>query len=74
MTRICRITCLFIVAACLSPTPGADWRQFRGPGGQGISDEKAARLYDMVCAFLDPPEQAEARRTIEDVLGVELPS
>ena len=44
MTRICRITCLFIVAACLSPTPGADWRQFRGPGGQGISDEKAREL------------------------------
>ena len=43
------------------------------PQFEGIDDERAARLFDMVCAQLDPPEQAEARRTIEDVLGVELP-
>jgi outer membrane protein assembly factor BamB len=40
MTRLRRIARLFIVAACLSLTAGADWRQFRGPDGQGISDEK----------------------------------
>src|SRR5436190_5716742 len=40
MTRVCRIASLFIVAVCLSPTRSADWRQFRGPDGQGISDEK----------------------------------
>jgi outer membrane protein assembly factor BamB len=40
MTRVRRAASLFIVAACLSPVPAADWRQFRGPGGQGISVEK----------------------------------
>src|SRR3954468_3388961 len=35
-----RIATLVIVALCISPTLGADWLQFRGPGGQGISDEK----------------------------------
>jgi outer membrane protein assembly factor BamB len=35
-----RIASLLIVAVCLSPTSGADWLQFRGPGGQGISTEK----------------------------------
>ena len=44
------------------------------PQFEGIDDERAARLFDMVCAQLDPPEQAEARRTIEDVLGVDLPA
>lgn len=29
---------LFVCAACTAF--GADWRQFRGPGGQGISEEK----------------------------------
>src|SRR5437762_1835325 len=40
MTRSRRLASLFVLAACLGPTPGADWRQFRGPGGQGVSDEK----------------------------------
>src|SRR4051794_3275040 len=39
MTCTCRIASLLIVAASLSPTRGADWLQFRGPGGQGISPE-----------------------------------
>jgi outer membrane protein assembly factor BamB len=39
MKRCVRIASLLIVAACLSPTRGADWKQFRGPGGQGISTE-----------------------------------
>jgi outer membrane protein assembly factor BamB len=40
MIRSVRLASLFALAACLSPTPGADWRQFRGPGGQGVSTEK----------------------------------
>jgi outer membrane protein assembly factor BamB len=40
MIRMSRIVSLLIVTMCLGPTPGADWRQFRGPDGQGISDEK----------------------------------
>src|SRR5215212_10785208 len=40
MSRSCRMICLLIVAVSLAPTRGADWQQFRGPGGQGISDEK----------------------------------
>jgi outer membrane protein assembly factor BamB len=39
MNRQCRIASLFVVAMCLGPAAGADWRQFRGPGGQGVSDE-----------------------------------
>jgi outer membrane protein assembly factor BamB len=39
MNRKCRSASLFVVAMCLGPTAAADWRQFRGPGGQGISDE-----------------------------------
>ena len=39
MCRICRIASMFIVI-CLSPLLAADWRQFRGPGGQGVSNEK----------------------------------
>lgn len=31
--------CLFVVAVCLGTTSGADWRQFRGPDGQGVSPE-----------------------------------
>jgi outer membrane protein assembly factor BamB len=40
MTRSHRTACLFTVAVCLASTLGADWRQFRGPDGQGISSEK----------------------------------
>ena len=35
-----RIACVFFLAAAASTLLAADWRQFRGPGGQGISDEK----------------------------------
>src|SRR5256885_707460 len=40
MQRYRQIACvvLFAIAACTAL--GADWRQFRGPNGQGISDEK----------------------------------
>lgn len=44
------------------------------PQFEGVSDEAADRLFDIVRTVLDPPEQAEARRTIEEVLGVELPA
>ena len=44
------------------------------PQFEGIDDDRAARLFDHVAALLDPPEQAEARRTVEEVLGVELPA
>jgi outer membrane protein assembly factor BamB len=40
MKRTNRIICLLIVAAGLSSARGADWRQFRGPGGLGVSPEK----------------------------------
>jgi outer membrane protein assembly factor BamB len=40
MGRFSRIAGLIVLAACLAPASGADWRQFRGPGGQGVSDEK----------------------------------
>jgi outer membrane protein assembly factor BamB len=40
MSRIYRILCAFTAITGLSVTIGADWRQFRGPGGQGISSEK----------------------------------
>lgn len=39
MTASRRAASLVIVAACLAPTSGADWRQFRGPDGQGVSPE-----------------------------------
>jgi outer membrane protein assembly factor BamB len=32
--------CIFILAVSNQVTMGADWLQFRGPGGLGISDEK----------------------------------
>src|SRR6184192_4174919 len=35
-----RIACLFIIGVCLTTASAADWSQFRGPGGQGISAEK----------------------------------
>jgi outer membrane protein assembly factor BamB len=40
MSRNCRIACLFTLVVSLSSAHGADWKQFRGPGGQGISTEK----------------------------------
>jgi hypothetical protein len=43
------------------------------PQFEGIDDVKAARLFETLQGVLDPPEQIEARRTIEDILGVELP-
>ena len=41
---------------------------------EGSDDHQAARLNDYVGAMLEPEEQSEARRAIEEVLGVELPS
>src|SRR6266851_1660494 len=35
-----RMVFAFILATAASTSMGADWLQFRGPGGQGISDEK----------------------------------
>ena len=43
------------------------------PQFEGIDDPTAARLYDMLRGLLDPPELAEARRTTEEILGVDLP-
>lgn len=40
MGRFRRMAGLILLAACLAPASGADWRQFRGPGGLGISAEK----------------------------------
>jgi hypothetical protein len=42
------------------------------PQFEGIDDDAAAELYNLVAKVLDPEEQAEARRTVEQVLGVEL--
>lgn len=39
MRRFSPIAFLFVLAVSLS-TPGADWKQFRGPDGQGVSSEK----------------------------------
>src|SRR5437773_7645291 len=38
MPRCCRLAFAFVLAA--STVTAADWRQFRGPGGLGVSDEK----------------------------------
>lgn len=43
------------------------------PQFEGIDDTQALALYHTVAAHLDAPEQAEARRTIGEVLGAELP-
>jgi len=43
------------------------------PQFEGIDDEQAVELYEMVSTMLDEPEQAEARRTIGEVLGAALP-
>ena len=42
------------------------------PQFEGMDDRRATTLYRTVAQFLDPPEQAEAQRTICEVLGVEL--
>jgi hypothetical protein len=44
------------------------------PQFEGISDEAALRLFRIVSEVFDEPEQLEARRTIEEILGVELPA
>lgn len=44
------------------------------PQFEGTDDEVAARIFEILLPLLDEPEQIEARRTIEDILGVELPS
>ena len=43
------------------------------PQFEGIDDELAVELYQSVAALLEPTEQAEARRTIGEVLGMALP-
>ncbi len=42
------------------------------PQFEGMEDRRATTLYRTVAQLLDPPEQAEAQRTISEVLGVEL--
>ncbi len=42
------------------------------PQFEGMEDRRATSLYRAVAQHLDPPEQAEAQRTISEVLGVEL--
>jgi energy-coupling factor transporter ATP-binding protein EcfA2 len=42
------------------------------PQFEGMEDRRATTLYRTVAQHLDEPEQAEAQRTIQDVLGVEL--
>ncbi|MCU0267558.1 MAG: AAA family ATPase [Acidimicrobiales bacterium] len=42
------------------------------PQFEGMEDRRATTLYRTVAANMDPPEQAEAARTISEVLGVEL--
>jgi energy-coupling factor transporter ATP-binding protein EcfA2 len=43
------------------------------PQFEGIDAETGVDLYQVVAAHLDPPEADEARRTIGEVLGTELP-
>jgi hypothetical protein len=43
------------------------------PQFEGIDDEQAVALYEMIAQLLDDPERAEARRTIGEVLGADLP-
>src|SRR5205809_7045608 len=40
MRLLKRIACVFVLTATVGVAVGADWRQFRGPNGQGIRDEK----------------------------------
>jgi len=42
------------------------------PQFEGMEDRRATTLYRAVAQHLDPPERAEAQRTIREVLGVEL--
>ena len=42
------------------------------PQFEGIDDEAAVELYQMVAELFDPEEQGEARRTIGEVLGTAL--
>jgi MoxR-like ATPase len=42
------------------------------PQFEGMEDRRATMLYRTVAQHLDPPEQAEAVRTISEVLGVDL--
>jgi MoxR-like ATPase len=42
------------------------------PQFEGMDENRAAQLYKVVAATLDPPEQAEARRTIGEILGLDL--
>jgi MoxR-like ATPase len=42
------------------------------PQFEGVDDDRAQELLDSVSQVLDPAETSEARRTIEEVLGVEL--
>ncbi len=42
------------------------------PQFEGMEDRQAMTLYRLVAQHLDPPEQAEVQRTINEVLGVEL--
>lgn len=40
MQRCCRLACLVVFAMGVGTAMGADWPQFRGPGGLGVSPEK----------------------------------
>jgi MoxR-like ATPase len=42
------------------------------PQFEGMEDRRATTLYRTVAQHMEPPEQAEAARTISEVLGVEL--
>jgi hypothetical protein len=42
------------------------------PQFEGMEDRRATMLYRTVAQYLDPAEQAECKRTISEVLGVEL--
>jgi hypothetical protein len=42
------------------------------PQFEGMDDARASALYRLVAQILDPPEQAEAQRTIMEVLGVDV--
>ncbi|MEY2464929.1 MAG: 5-methylcytosine-specific restriction enzyme [Acidimicrobiaceae bacterium] len=42
------------------------------PQFEGMDDTRASALYRTMAAMLEPPEQAEAQRTIMEVLGVDV--
>jgi MoxR-like ATPase len=42
------------------------------PQFEGLDEHQGSRLYRLVAAHLDPPEQAEARRVISELLGDDL--